>query len=303
MLKRIDRNLSEIAQGGLNESQEKTLFDEHICLTDRLKAVLPNSPADRDALNLVELVLDSPVPPAKFAALSLLLGGLCPEPGEREATAEEWRAAASEVTALCEYTFAEQMLELGLYEHALLVDSRPVWQMFSVSQHLVFAGLPPVHLAAVLPSIDFDRTASNAFDVAYARVVIADRVRSVCIEALHATHSLRRFADWSIDDLECGLLAIRMSYTVFRRRLDGLESTPERLIDDFNENCVQIWRGIVLQLDSISVDRHQQKLPQLPAWREFVPFAIARHLQSLADGSELRTRGEIAAICAMRGFQ
>ena len=137
----------------------------------------------------------------------------------------------------------------------------------------------------------------------YARVVIADRVRSVCIEALHATHSLRRFAGWSIDDLECGLLAIRMSYTVFRRRMDALESTPERLIDDFNENWVQIWRGIVLQLDSISVDRHRQKLPQLPAWRAFVPIAVERDLRSLGDGSELRTRGKIAAICAMRGFQ
>ena len=89
----------------MNDSQEKTLLDEPICLTDRLKAVLPNSPAARDALNLVELVLDSPMPPAKFAALSLLLGGLCPEPGEREATAEEWRGAASEVSAL----FAGQM--------------------------------------------------------------------------------------------------------------------------------------------------------------------------------------------------
>ena len=116
----------------MNDSQKKTLLDEPICLTDRLKAVLPNSPAACDALNLVELVLDSPTPPAEFAALPLLLGGPCPELGEREATAEEWRGAASEVTALCEYTFAGQMLELGLYEHALLVDPKPAWQMFSV---------------------------------------------------------------------------------------------------------------------------------------------------------------------------
>ena len=185
------------------------MFDEPICLTDRLKAVLPALPAARDALNLVELVLDSPTPPAKFAELSLLLKGLCPEPHEREATAPEWRDAASEVAPLCEYTFAGQMLELGLYEQALLVDPRPAWQMSSVSQHLVFAGLPAVYIAAVLPSIDFDRATSNAFDVAHARVVIADRVRSVCIEALDAAHAIRRFAGWSIDDLGFALLAVR----------------------------------------------------------------------------------------------
>lgn len=129
--------------------------------------------------------------------------------------------------------------------------------MFSVSQHLVFNGLPLIHLAAVLPGIDFDRATSNAFDLAHSRVVIADRVRSVCIDALHAAHSLRRFADWSIADLECALLAIRMSYTVFSRRMDGVEATPERLIADFDESWVPIWRRIILQLDSIDVDRHR----------------------------------------------
>ena len=174
--------------------------------------------------------------------------------------------------------------------------------MFSASQHLMFGGLPPVQLATVLPSIDFDRETSNAFDVAYARVLIADRIRSVCIEALHAAHSIRRLADWSIDDLECALLAIRMSYTVFRWRMDGREATPDRLIADVHEYWVPIWRRIILQLDSLIVDRHQQKLPQLPAWREFVPLAIKRYMRSLSDGSELATRARIAAVCGTRGF-
>ena len=279
------------------------MVDECVSLTDRLKAVLPNSPAARDALNLVELVLDNPTPPAKFTALSLLLGGLCPDPDEREATAEEWRSAASEVTELCEYTLAGQMLELGLYEHALCLDPRPAWRMFSVSQYLMFAGHLPLQLGDVLPRVDFDQARSNAFDVAHARVVIADRVRSVCIEALHAAHSLRRFADWSIDDFECALLATRMSYTIFRRCMDGLEATPEKLITDFHQHWLPICRRIILQLDSISVDRHLQRLPPSTEWREFVPRAIERHLRSLADGSELKARAQIAAACEARGFR
>ena len=112
------------------------MVDEFVTLMDRLKFGLPASPAARDALNLVELVLNAPTPPAKFGALSLLLKSLCREPNEREATAQEWRDAASEVAELYEYTFAGQMLELGLYEHALPADPKPALQMFFVSQHL-----------------------------------------------------------------------------------------------------------------------------------------------------------------------
>ena len=104
---------------------------EHVTIMYRLKYGLPASPAARDALSLVELVLDASAPPAKFAVLSLLLGGLCPEPDEREATAQEWRDAASEIAELCEYTFAGQMLKLAFYERALLVDREPAWQMFA----------------------------------------------------------------------------------------------------------------------------------------------------------------------------
>ncbi|MEP7294626.1 MAG: hypothetical protein ABI702_00435 [Burkholderiales bacterium] len=278
------------------------MSDQYASLTDRLRAVLPNSSAARDAVNLVELLLEALDPPANFAALSVLLNALTAIPGEPKASAQAWRDAASQVCELCEYTSAGQMLELALYEHALVLDPRPAWQMFSVSQHLMFAGLQPVQLAAVLPSIDFDRATSNAFDVAHARLVIADRVRSVCMDAAHAARSLRRFADWSIDDLECALLAIRMSYTVFRRRMDGLESTPRQLRCDFHENWVPIWRRIILQLDSIDIDRHLQRLPQSTAWREYLPWAVEWYLYSLADANEAGVRAGVDAYCRERGF-
>lgn len=58
------------------------MIQEHITLMDRLKYGIPASPATRDALNLVEMVLDAPTPPAKFTELSRLLNSQCPELGE-----------------------------------------------------------------------------------------------------------------------------------------------------------------------------------------------------------------------------
>ena len=79
---------------------------------------MPNSPTAQDAVNLVDLLLEARNPPVKIAALQDLLGSLCPLDDEPDTTAEQWRAAATQVCELLDRTHAAQMLELGLYDLA-----------------------------------------------------------------------------------------------------------------------------------------------------------------------------------------
>ena len=221
-----------------SHSKEKSIIDRCLCLRDRLKAVLPNSPSARDAVNLVDLLMEAEDPPTNFAALRKLLGNLVWFGDGPEPSAEVWRTVAAQVGELCGFTPIGQELERGMFEHALRMDPRPEWLMFSVSQHLMLAGLPSVPLAVVLPEIDFEKARANSFDVGHAREVIRDRVRSVCMNAEHAAGSMQPFEGWSIADLENELLALRVSYVPLRQRSDGTPGTPQELLGDFHQNFV-----------------------------------------------------------------
>lgn len=184
---------------------------DYVDLIDQLKDVLPNSPAAQDAVNLVDLLLEARNPPVKFAALQDLLGRLCPLDDEPHTTAEQWRAAAAQVCELLDHTHAAHMLELGLYELALLVDPTPSWQMFSINLHLKLIGLPAVDAEVEPLWIDFTQATGNSFDIAYVRLVVQDRLRSVRMQYEHAAGSLRQFSGWTQEDRAQGSLATRMT--------------------------------------------------------------------------------------------
>ena len=271
-------------------------------LSSLLKSVLPNTAAARDALHLVALVQVSELALPAYEPLRLHLDLAGWEPSGHRAESSDWRAAAARVTELCEFSAGGQMLELGLHEIALLIDPSLTWQMFSVTQHLMFAGIPLVHPDDVLPIIDFGRATANAFDVAHAREIIRDRVRSICMDAAHAAGAMRRFPQWSVNDLAAALLAIRMTYCALHQRMDGRPATPKELSADFQEIGMPTWRSVLVHLDSISAP-HPEWVLQSPIWRAFTPEAIQSYLRAREQGDAGGARAAIAQACAAKGFR
>jgi hypothetical protein len=236
------------------------------------------SRATDEALSFLHLLLTHPRPPGGLEPIKRSIAAAIAGRSVSKRRAKRLRNAATLVVMSLGRSARSLVIELLLHEQALQWDDTPAERVRLIRLYLAAANIQPVSLDAAVPALDVvDDARAASIDRGFALSSVQGHSTAICGRALlELATGKPPFSGWSPDDLDSGILGVRLNYGSFLTGLDDQRISQAALHQDFLQCGQPLWNKLRAALDRRPAGRKQRKPDE---WHEMAQARVLLTIQ------------------------